>query len=180
MAIAFSREPAGTLWPMFDTIAGLPVHVLVIHAVVVLTPIAAILALVYVARPQWRRALRWPTLGLALVSAASAFVAAESGENLERRLESIGEHSQALETHTEAGDVARTVIALFALVVLIAVLWALRPGAPAPAPVAIIVTILLVAASLAALWFVFRAGHTGAEVAWADVISKTHLAPEAD
>ena len=165
---------------MFDTIAGLPVHVLVIHAVVVLTPIAAILALGYAARPQWRRALRWPTVGLAVVSAASAFVAAESGENLERRLTSIGEHSDALEAHTEAGDVAKVVIAIFAVVVLVAASWALRPGQPAPGPIAIVAMLLLVAASVAAIWFVFQAGHTGAQVAWGDVTSKTRLVPDAD
>ena len=49
---------------MFDTIAGLPVHILVIHAVVAFAPLAALLAIGYAVRPAWRRVLRWPVVHL--------------------------------------------------------------------------------------------------------------------
>ncbi len=71
---------------MFDTIAGLPVHALVVHAVVVLGPLAALMLLAYALRPTWRTGLRWPTLLLSAVAAASAFVATQSGEALEERV----------------------------------------------------------------------------------------------
>ena len=37
---------------MFDTIAGLPIHALVVHGVVVLLPLMAIATLVWAFRPQ--------------------------------------------------------------------------------------------------------------------------------
>ncbi|MEZ5096403.1 MAG: DUF2231 domain-containing protein [Nocardioides sp.] len=38
---------------MFDTIGGLPIHPLVVHAAVVLGPLAALLLLGYAFRPGW-------------------------------------------------------------------------------------------------------------------------------
>lgn len=170
---------------MLDTVAGLPVHVLVIHAVVVLTPIAALAAIAHAVVPRWRAALAWPTVVLSAVSALSATVAASSGESLESRLVALGLKNPALETHTEAGDLARTVIIVFAVVVVVATLW-LLPGRATRIPrlpvvaspaVRVVVQVLLVLASLAALWFVVRAGHTGAEVAWKDVVEQTDGLP---
>ena len=70
---------------LFDTVTGLPVHPLVVHAVVVLGPLAALLAVTYVVVPRWRVGLRWPLVLLSVVAAASAFVAEQSGEALEER-----------------------------------------------------------------------------------------------
>ena len=42
-----------------DTFNGLPLHVLVVHGAVVVTPVAALAALALV-RPSWRTRLRWP------------------------------------------------------------------------------------------------------------------------
>ena len=53
---------------VFDTIAGLPVHILVIHAVVAFAPLAALLAIGYAVRPAWRRVLRWPVALLAVAT----------------------------------------------------------------------------------------------------------------
>ncbi|GAA1232232.1 hypothetical protein GCM10009633_01590 [Janibacter melonis] len=170
---------------MLDTVAGLPVHVLVIHAVVVLAPLAALAAAAYALVPRWRSALTWPTLSLAVVSALSAVVAASSGEALEGRLRALGLQDPALETHTQAGDLARTVIAVFAVVVVLAVLWLLPsrsgrvprlPVVDSPA-VALAVRVALVLVSLSALWFVVRAGHTGAQVAWSDVVQQSQGLP---
>lgn len=163
---------------MVDTVLGLPVHVLVVHAVVVLGPIAALMAIAYAVRPVWRRALAWPTAVVTVLAAGSATVAAASGEELEHRLRAIGDVSPALETHTQAGDLARTVMLVFMVITLGAIFWALRPvtrdgQAPATGAVAVIAQVLLVVAGLAALFFVIRAGHTGAEVAWKDVIDQT-------
>ncbi|MGH3425110.1 MAG: DUF2231 domain-containing protein [Nocardioidaceae bacterium] len=88
---------------MFSEIDGLPVHTLVVHAVVVLAPVSALLALGYLV-PAWRRALRWPLLVTAVCAAGSAFVARESGEHLKAALadqlagnatgELVAEHEQ--------------------------------------------------------------------------------------
>ena len=84
---------------MFDTIAGLPVHILVIHAVVAFAPLAALLAIGYAVRPAWRRVLRWPVALLAVATGVGGFVAAESGSPVE----ALGRADQALYFAKENG-----------------------------------------------------------------------------
>lgn len=106
-----------TLSRVFDTVLGLPVHPLAIHAAVVLVPLAAcgVLALAFV--PRWReRYAALTLLGLGL-AAASAFVAKESGEALAARIgEPVG--------HAAAGT--RVPIVTLALL-LVAGAWLLLP-----------------------------------------------------
>ena len=44
---------------VFDSILGLPIHALVVHAAVILIPLAALLGIAFL-RPVWRMPLRWP------------------------------------------------------------------------------------------------------------------------
>jgi hypothetical protein len=79
---------------LFDLINGIPLHPLVVHAVVVLLPLAILGTILIVARPSWR-----PTYGpLVVLSAAAATalmpVATSSGEALERRVGDPGKHAQ--------------------------------------------------------------------------------------
>lgn len=66
---------------MFKEILGLPAHVLVVHAVVVLVPLLALLSAAYVALPRFRARLDWAVAILAVVAPVSAFVAVESGRS---------------------------------------------------------------------------------------------------
>lgn len=143
---------------MFDTIGGLPVHALVVHAVVVLGPLAALLLVAYAARPGWRAGLRWPTLGLAAVAAVSAVVATSSGESLENR---VGDPAY---DHAEKGDLAAvSIYVLLGAAVLIAFFLA-RPGMATRFGAASLVLALAVTAFS---WFaVFNAGHSGASSVW--------------
>ena len=114
---------------MFDYIFGLPMHALVIHAVVVLVPLSALSAIAYVLRPAWRRVLRWPTAVGAVVSGVSAFVAAESGEALQRRVTTVRAGTVDLEqlrNHVDWGDRAKLLCLLFMVLTLVA-LWFARP-----------------------------------------------------
>src|SRR3954449_10864807 len=70
---------------MFDTIAGLPVHVLVVHAVVVLLPLMSVVTIAVAVRRRWRSAAPWVVLADAVV-VVLAFAAKESGEVLQKRL----------------------------------------------------------------------------------------------
>src|SRR5690349_10232626 len=70
---------------MFDIVSGLPVHALVIHAVVVLLPLMAGVTIAFTIRPRWRPGLPWAILGN-LVAFGATFVAKESGEKLQARL----------------------------------------------------------------------------------------------
>lgn len=150
---------------MFDTIAGLPVHALVVHAVVVLAPLAALLLLAYAFVPRWRLGLRWPTLALSAVAALCAFVATQSGEKLEHR---IGDPAY---DHAERGDLAAISCYVLLGVALLVVLVLSRLGSTGGLNVLGIVAAVLAAAFLT--FAVFNAGHTGAESVWKQEIARS-------
>ena len=68
------------------TVDGIPAHPLVVHAVVVLLPLAAVGTLLVVARPLWRRQLGVWVLLLALAGTAAVPVAQQTGEQLAESL----------------------------------------------------------------------------------------------
>jgi hypothetical protein len=156
---------------VFDIILGLPVHALVIHAVVVLVPLSALCAIAYVVRPTWRQALRWPTAAGAVISGVTAFVAAESGEALMRRVSQVRASTtnfELLTTHTEWGSRARLVCLVFMVLTLVA-LWFARPPqeeAPRGHALDVLLGTLVVLSAAAALATVAIAGHAGSQVVW--------------
>ena len=81
------------------TINGLPAHILLVHAVVVLVPLSA-LAVVLVA--IWSRARSWalPVAGLTVLSTILVPVTTQAGEWLEHRV-SI---TPLVRAHTQLGD----------------------------------------------------------------------------
>lgn len=147
---------------MFDTIAGLPVHPLVVHAVVVLLPVMALVSIAVAVRPQWRSAARWVVLANAVVFAMS-FVAKESGEKLQGRL-----GGEIAEEHAEYGDV----LPLFALGLLLAtaVLWYATTRGGIVVPVSVVLVVL---AAVAAIGWTVVTGDTGARSVWENKIAGT-------
>lgn len=81
-------------------IAGLPAHPLLVHAVVVLIPLAALMVVVGSVWPAARRRLGILTPIVALVALIFVPLAKEAGEALERQVP----ESAVLERHTELGD----------------------------------------------------------------------------
>ena len=71
---------------MFDTVAGLPVHALVVHAVVVLLPLAALATAVWAFRSSDPPRVGYAVVAADAVVTALAFVARFSGEALEPTL----------------------------------------------------------------------------------------------
>ncbi|GAA2477643.1 hypothetical protein GCM10009858_13800 [Terrabacter carboxydivorans] len=146
-------------------------HALVIHAVVVLVPLSALSAVAYVLRPAWRRVLRWPTAAGAVVSGVSAFVAAESGEALQRRVTRVRAGSvdlAMLNDHVEWGDRAKLLCVLFMVLTLVALWFARPPEEESPRGHAfdVLVGTLVVLSALAAVVTVVLAGHAGSAVVW--------------
>ena len=66
----------------------MPVHPLVVHAAVVLVPLAALSVLAFVV-PRWRAAARWPALVLSVVAALAVQAATFTGENLDANLKLV-------------------------------------------------------------------------------------------
>ena len=67
---------------MFDKLFDLPAHPLLIHAPIVLLPIAAIATVVLVVKPAWRARAGWWMVGSLFVIVVLLFGAKESGEAL--------------------------------------------------------------------------------------------------
>ena len=147
----------------------MPVHPLVVHAAVVLVPLAALTGLVHAAVPRWRWLLRWPLVVLAVGAAGAAVLATQSGEWL---LESRPELEPIVEDHAENGELMRNVALGYAVVAALAA-WALGgPSALASGKGAretrfgIPVALLLVVGAVALLVTVFLAGDSGARAVW--------------
>ncbi|MFN8193840.1 MAG: DUF2231 domain-containing protein [Nocardioidaceae bacterium] len=154
-------------------INGLPLHPLVVHAVVVLSPLAALGGLLYAAVPRWRWWLRWPLVLATLAAAGAAVVAVAAGQSLlESRPELEG--LPAVGTHRQAGDLLRNVLLLDAVVVVVAAWWLGGPSALASGrgkgsergAAGWVLAAVLAIASVVVLYAVFRAGDTGARAVW--------------
>jgi uncharacterized membrane protein len=146
-----------------DTVVGLPLHPLVVHAVVVLVPLVGLGYLVLALVPRWR-ATFGPLLALlATVAAAAVPVATASGENFEASLGAGGEVAEKIDQHQQWGDlVLWAVLPLWAFSVLLAVLGRMDRRGPAVT----VVVILGAVAALAAIALTVLTGHSGSEAVW--------------
>lgn len=85
---------------MYDTIAGLPMHPLVVHATEVIVPTAALVLVLAALWPRFRRWAGWAPLGLAVASLVLVPLSTQSGEALEERVT----ETAALERHADLGE----------------------------------------------------------------------------
>jgi uncharacterized membrane protein len=151
---------------MFDTINGLPIHPLVVHAVVVLLPLSILGVLALVIRPAWRARYGVLVAACALLVTGLIPVATSSGESLEKHVGNPGEHA-------ELGDQ----LIWFALPLLIAAvaLVLVERGITdriARRPLAgTVVSVVAVLAAVAAGVQVYRVGDSGARAAWGDQVA---------
>ena len=158
---------------MFDLFNGMPVHALVVHAVVVLLPLMAVVTVAFVIRPRWRRELPWAVLGN-LLAAAATYAAMASGEKLQTRL-SNPDFEPVAKDHGDLGAlliyfaVAQFVVSLIAWLLLRTRDDAARTSAPKLATA----VVLTLAVGVAASAWAFRVGESGAEAVWKDKIAST-------
>ena len=152
---------------ILDTVAGLPMHPLVVHAAVVLVPLAAVGLILMAVRPAFSRRFGVLIVIVAGAGALASIAAKLSGEELAERIGTP-------KVHAELGDVM-PLIAL-GLFVLGLVFWLVDRGIPGnkPRPGWLVVyAILLVLASAFAIYWTIRVGHSGAEVTWSGVVERT-------
>lgn len=160
---------------MFREILGLPAHVLLVHAAVVLTPLLALVSVAYAVLPRFRPKLDWAAALLTVAGPASAFLAKESGEQLEKALVAKHYPSAILEQVAEHEDYADLLFtSTFGLAVVTAVLLFVASGHPRarflPSWVAPVLVVLVVLSALSTIGFVYLTGHTGAEAVWTGVL----------
>lgn len=151
---------------MFDTIAGLPLHPLVVHAVVVLLPLMSAVTVAVALRPAWRALASWVVVADALV-VICAFVAKQSGEAFQHRLSVIRGGAPVAATHGREGSL----VPLFALALLAAalVVWLARRRAA----LTLASIVLAVVTGLAAVGWTVVVGHSGAADVWSGLVTSS-------
>lgn len=158
------------------TVGGLPLHPLIIHAVVVLLPLAALGSVLIAARPSWRRPYGPPVLALAVVGAVSVPIATASGTDLAARL---GNDSPLLTTHMDRAALVLPTAIVFVVLLAAAVVlerWPARApgpdgGATATATridsrIVLATTVLAAIAGIVLAVLVIRTGDAGATMVW--------------
>jgi uncharacterized membrane protein len=145
---------------LFGSIAGLPLHPLVIHASIVLIPLVAISGLVMSYLPSFSRRYGKVTLVIAIVAQLSLFLAKVTGEAFQEILD------KDMGNHAELGEIAPFIT--LPMVALIYLRWRLdRSGATVgSAWVRRLTSIALIVASLASIAVIVLVGHSGAESVW--------------
>ena len=149
----------------------MPLHPLVIHAVVVFAPMAA-LAAIAMSIPKYRWIARWPALLLTLAATAATFVATRSGVDLMESRE-LSE-SPLVRTHQEWGGRLMIAMWIFAALVILA-FWVLphvtrlkdaddRVGKVAALEKPLMVVVPLAAVAVLALAVI--TGDAGAQAVW--------------
>ena len=145
---------------LFGSVAGLPLHPLVIHASIVLIPLVAIGALVMSYLPSFSRRYGKLILFIALFAQLSLFLAKVTGEAFEEILD------KDMGNHAELGEIAPYIT--LPMVALIYLRWRLdRSGATVGSVwVRRLTSLALIVASLASIAVIVLVGHSGAESVW--------------
>ena len=151
---------------MINEVNGLPAHVLLVHVVVVLIPLAALLTVLAAVWPAARRRLGIITPLAALAALVIVPITTNAGEWLEARLPS----SPLISEHIGLG----VQMIWFAIGLFVASLLAwgvptliVRRTKQAPAPwVGVVVAVVAVVLAGAAVFQVFRVGESGSRAVW--------------
>ena len=85
---------------MFDTVFGLPMHPLIVHATAVLVPLAALAVILQVCSPRFRAWAGPLPAALSLIGLILTPLSTASGESLEEKVA----ESSLVEKHAELGD----------------------------------------------------------------------------
>ena len=156
---------------------GLPMHPLVVHAAVILGPLAALTAIAYAVLPGWRWLLRWPMVALAAGALGAVLLAKLAGQHLleTRFSDATGALADQISQHQARGNVLVWVALGF---LVVSVLAAFTVGGPSglvsgrgardsrgTAVTAVSLTLVVVGAVALAV-MTFLTGDAGARAVW--------------
>jgi hypothetical protein len=153
-----------------DNLFGLPAHPIVIHAAVVLLPLAAIGTVVIAGSRSLRRRFGVLVAVCAVASVVVVWMAQESGQDLAERVK----ETSLVEQHTEEGE---SVLpwALGVAIVAVGVAGYDRFAKPLVGDdpsrqrlAGAAMTVLAVVAGAGATYSVVKVGHSGAKAVWHD------------
>ncbi len=159
-------------------VAGLPLHALVVHAAVVLTPTAAVLVAVFAVRDRWRWLTRWPALLATVASLGALLLAKYSGTALLQSRQYLLQSpviAARIHTHQTRANQLVLVMLLFTVLTVVGG-WAL--GGPSPlvsgrgahegrvVALSRVLPAALVVGAVAVLVWVVLTGDAGARAVW--------------
>lgn len=150
-----------------DTVFGLPTHVLVVHATVVLLPVAAVGAVVIVLRRSLIHRLGLAVVVVAGLGTAAAWVSRLSGMELASRVGSP-------QPHVQYGHDLPIYATGFFLAVL--AYWLFARGVPGNRSRpwwVIALGVIAVIAAVGITWSTIVTGHSGSEATWGVIIENT-------
>jgi hypothetical protein len=155
---------------------GLPAHPLLLHIPVILVPILGLTLLLAAIRPAFfeRYALAIGAFTVVTLAATILTVGAGKAFRDDRGMEGGGE-AHRLAEHADAGETLRLVMVALTAVVLVAVLLSqAEPGSrlgflsglAGSSGIRLALRGLFVVGAAAAIFFVIRTGHLGAQLTW--------------
>jgi hypothetical protein len=147
------------------TISGLPAHVLLVHAIVVLAPLTAVLEMLCALWPSARRRLVWLVLAFAAITTVLTPITANAGGWL------YGQeaHPRAvLNTHAELGSsmIYFSVALLVVAAVLASLHWREVRAAKPALVVSVLVAVIAVVVGATTIVQVVRIGDSGSRAVW--------------
>lgn len=143
----------------FDSFAGLPLHPLVVHLVVVVLPLAALLLVFVVILSRWRRPFDLIALAGLVIGTVGALLAKQTGEALVSYVGLPQEHA----------DWGTILVYLAAVLVVLAALWVWlerRESTSGRTPLTRAVGFACVLLAVATVIMTALVGHSGAESVW--------------
>lgn len=145
---------------------GLPLHPLIVHATVVIIPLAALTALLTLLLQRFREWAGWLPAGLSLVGLILVPLSTSTGETLEEHVR----ETALLESHSEMAEgLLPWMIGLTAMTLISYVVHRRStPERPTRQAVSATIAILVVLSVVGTTVQVARIGHSGAESAWQD------------
>ena len=158
--------------------AGLPVHVLLVHAMLVLTPLVCLALIVVSAWPTARRVLWTPVLVAAAVLLPLGLVTIEAGKWLQARVP----EAPLIQAHTAKGEgIIPWLITILVVAVLVSA-WAVielvarrraredrapqRPGRGIRIAVGVVLTLASLTVAAGTTWTIVQIGESGSRAVW--------------
>lgn len=159
------------------TVDGLPLHPLVVHAVVVLLPLSAVGTVLIAVRPAWRRRFGSAVAALTVLAVAAVPVAQQTGDQL--RVALASQQNPLIEQHAELGETLLPYAIVFGVLVLALVLTgrladrAAQTTGMATVPrrgrwnvLLVALTVLAVLSAAVTTVRVVQIGHSGSAAVW--------------
>jgi uncharacterized membrane protein len=160
---------------VFDSIGDMPLHPLVVHAVVVGAPLAALLGFVF-AVPRFRAWARWPLAIVSVGAFAAAVVAKESGQALRRALDigpDSGPVAPLIARHAVLATQLLVVLAAYGVLALLSAFVVGRRDGVVRL-VDRVLPVLLVGVGVLVLVWCYRVGDIGSRAVWNPTGTQTY------